>query len=164
MLIVIVIIGILIAALLPRMQGAQARARDVARQSDLSQVATALVAYQGDNWAYPDGADDAKWAWFAVDANPVSDALDKSVGMNAPKDPQTANPIGLGDVPAGSYAYKALGVWFVLVAKVETKWYANFCGTTWTLNEATTLSGMRALIWSGTNACGDDNMFYIYTN
>ncbi|MDR0282205.1 MAG: prepilin-type N-terminal cleavage/methylation domain-containing protein [Candidatus Peribacteria bacterium] len=48
MLIVIVIIGILIAALLPRLQSAQARARDVSRQTGLSQIASALILYQGD--------------------------------------------------------------------------------------------------------------------
>ena len=48
MLIVIVIIGILIAALLPRMQGAQGRARDVSRISHLSQIATTIISYQSD--------------------------------------------------------------------------------------------------------------------
>ncbi|MBQ9554473.1 type II secretion system protein [bacterium] len=38
MLIVVVIIGILSSALLPRLQGAQSAARDAARKSDLSQL------------------------------------------------------------------------------------------------------------------------------
>ena len=45
MLIVVVIIGILASALLPRLQGAQASARDTARKSDLSQLGSALVSY-----------------------------------------------------------------------------------------------------------------------
>ena len=53
MLIVIVIIGILIAALLPRMQAAQGRARDVARKTALSQVQSAIVTYQGDHGEWP---------------------------------------------------------------------------------------------------------------
>ena len=48
MLIVIVIIGILIAALMPRMQSAQGRARDVARKNALSQIQTAIVTSQQD--------------------------------------------------------------------------------------------------------------------
>ena len=56
MLIVIVIIGILIAALMPRMQAAQWRARDVSRKTALSQVQTAIVTYQWDKWYRP-------WMW-----------------------------------------------------------------------------------------------------
>jgi prepilin-type N-terminal cleavage/methylation domain-containing protein len=48
MLIVIVIIGILAAALIPRLQSAKGRANDTARKADLQQVATALVSYQID--------------------------------------------------------------------------------------------------------------------
>lgn len=52
MLIVIVIIGILAAALIPRLTGVQSRARDVARKADLSQISTALATYQLDNGSY----------------------------------------------------------------------------------------------------------------
>jgi prepilin-type N-terminal cleavage/methylation domain-containing protein len=48
MLIVIVIIGILIAALMPRMQSAQGRARDVSRKNALSQIQTAIITSQQD--------------------------------------------------------------------------------------------------------------------
>jgi prepilin-type N-terminal cleavage/methylation domain-containing protein len=48
MLIVIVIIGILIAALMPRMQSAQGRARDVARKNALAQIQTAIITSQQD--------------------------------------------------------------------------------------------------------------------
>jgi type II secretory pathway pseudopilin PulG len=53
MLIVIVIIGILAAALIPRLTSARARANDTARKADLQQVATAIVASQLDNSALP---------------------------------------------------------------------------------------------------------------
>lgn len=52
MLIVIVIIGILAAALIPRLTGVQSRARDVARKADISQLSTALTTYQLDNGTY----------------------------------------------------------------------------------------------------------------
>ncbi|MEI7919666.1 MAG: prepilin-type N-terminal cleavage/methylation domain-containing protein [bacterium] len=48
MLIVIVIIGILAAAIFPKLSNARGRANDVARKAGLSQVAAALVAYQID--------------------------------------------------------------------------------------------------------------------
>lgn len=53
MLIVIVIIGILAAALIPRLSSARGRANDVARKADLAQVAAALVAYQIDHGRFP---------------------------------------------------------------------------------------------------------------
>jgi general secretion pathway protein G len=53
MLIVIVIIGILAAALIPRLSGAQARANDTARKSDLYQLGVALAAYQMDKGKVP---------------------------------------------------------------------------------------------------------------
>ena len=49
MLIVIVIIGILAAALVPRLQAVQGRARDTKRKADLKQIATALEIYLLDN-------------------------------------------------------------------------------------------------------------------
>jgi type II secretion system protein G len=54
MLIVIVIIGILAAALIPRLSSARGRANDVARKADLAQVAAAIVAYQIDHGKLPD--------------------------------------------------------------------------------------------------------------
>ena len=53
MLIVIVIIGILAAALIPRLSSARGRANDVARKADLAQTAAALVSYQIDNGTFP---------------------------------------------------------------------------------------------------------------
>jgi general secretion pathway protein G len=53
MLIVIVIIGILIAALLPRLQGAQGRARDVARKNSVNQIGTAIATYLTDHGKLP---------------------------------------------------------------------------------------------------------------
>ena len=53
MLIVIVIIGILAAALVPRLQSVQSRARDTKRKTDLSQIVTAMEIYRVDNGKYP---------------------------------------------------------------------------------------------------------------
>jgi len=54
MLIVIVIIGILAAALIPRLMSARGRANDTARKADLQQLGTALISYQVDNGLFPD--------------------------------------------------------------------------------------------------------------
>ena len=53
MLIVIVIIGILAAALVPRLVSVQGRARDTKRKADLSQIGTALAIYKTDNSLFP---------------------------------------------------------------------------------------------------------------
>ncbi len=57
MLIVIVIIGILAAALMPQFLGMQARARDVAREGGLKTISTALAAYAADHNGYYPGYD-----------------------------------------------------------------------------------------------------------
>lgn len=54
MLIVVVIIGILAAAILPRLQGVQAAARDTARETALRDVAMALEMYAGATGKYPE--------------------------------------------------------------------------------------------------------------
>lgn len=56
MLIVIVIIGILASALIPRLSQAKDRANDTARKAHLQQVAAVLVAYQIDKGTYPSNA------------------------------------------------------------------------------------------------------------
>jgi general secretion pathway protein G len=53
MLIVIVIIGILAAALIPRLTGIQSRARDTGRGADARSIGTALATFQLDNGSYP---------------------------------------------------------------------------------------------------------------
>lgn len=54
MLIVVVIIGILAAAILPRLTGAQAATRDVARQKGLTDISTALEMVAAADGKYPD--------------------------------------------------------------------------------------------------------------
>lgn len=54
MLIVVVIIGILAAAILPRLTGAQAATRDTARKVALNQIAQGLELYNTARGAYPE--------------------------------------------------------------------------------------------------------------
>lgn len=53
LMIVIVILGILMGTILPRLTGAQARARDTGRIADLNTIGQALETYFDDNGAYP---------------------------------------------------------------------------------------------------------------
>ena len=54
MLIVVVIIGILAAAILPRLTGAQAATRDTARKTALNQIAQGLELYNASKGGYPE--------------------------------------------------------------------------------------------------------------
>jgi type II secretory pathway pseudopilin PulG len=56
MLIVIVIIGVLASALIPRLGSARGKANDVARKADLQQIATAIISYQIDKNMFPSTA------------------------------------------------------------------------------------------------------------
>ncbi len=89
MLIVIVIIGILAAAILPKIMGIQARARDTKRITDLRNVAMAIETYKMDYGEYPERTEvlsDDFWkyagsVWWLK--NTLSDYL-----KEIPKDPQ----------------------------------------------------------------------------
>jgi type II secretion system protein G len=97
MLIVIVIIGILAAALIPRLSNARGRANDTARKADLRQVSTVINAYQIDKGYYPTN----------VGALTGMSAALTGAGINAvPKDPVTsiANN-GIAGAVTGQYSY-----------------------------------------------------------
>lgn len=53
MLIVIVIIGILGAAILPKLWWYLERTRDLKRQTDLRTISTAIIAYRNSHWKFP---------------------------------------------------------------------------------------------------------------
>ena len=154
MLIVIVIIGILIASLMPRMQSAQWRARDVARKNDLAQIQTAIITSQQDKWKYPGMWTDAKI--FAYDANGVlatteSSSTDAAVNWlavaqiagylktawmtNVPVDPNGSNTfywVWTSKSKPGEYSYivtnrnSVNNAWFALMAKTEVEWWSNW--------------------------------------
>ena len=81
MLIVIVIIGILAAALIPRLSSARGRANDVARKADLAQTAAALVSYQIDNGSFPT---------TPTSLSGISAELIKAGMSSVPEDPNTS--------------------------------------------------------------------------
>ena len=138
MLIVIVIIGILIAALMPRMQAAQWRARDVSRKTALSQIQSAIVVSQWDKWAWPGmpknnaGVPAGQSATGWLDVISIKTQLE-SAGMNwVPQDPLNAVVEWLWSSGSGwQFRYMVLARnwtpawWFVLMAKTEVEWWSN---------------------------------------
>jgi hypothetical protein len=138
MLIVIVIIGILIAALMPRMQAAQWRARDVSRKTALSQVQSAIVTSQWDKWRWPgcdsNGCTNTGNKW--MDVSKIETEIKAAWMTSVPKDPTAWNSCTwLWDVSIapGWWEYRYLVAtrnwapdwWFALMAKTEVEWWSN---------------------------------------
>ena len=100
LLIVIVIIGILAVALIPRLTGAQARARDIARIADMRQMQTALELYNVENGKYPGNSHYASvqsawcthpinwWSWTGI----FDSAFMTNYLSSLPRDPLSSNP------------------------------------------------------------------------
>ena len=137
MMIVVIIIGILMAALLPKLQWAQQRARDVARKANLSTINTALIMYFNDQGTYP--------VWSCMNNSNVVSALVPSYLSSIPKDPQwgrvTSWTIG-GGCTWWIYAYSDLTKnWAkqwgaVTVANIEAfgkvaNWVLSWTELTW---------------------------------
>lgn len=123
MLIVIVIIGILAAALIPRLSSARGRANDVARKADLAQTAAALVSFQIDRGRFPNSA----WTLASISSDLTS------AGMSSiPKDPVSNRVILTISTTTGQYYYAPISKWsipgngFVVIAAAETEWGANW--------------------------------------
>lgn len=132
MLIVIVIIGILIAALMPRMQAAQWRARDVSRKTALSQVQSAIVTSQWDKWKWPgQDAGGTGWIWLSS----ISWDLTRAWMNSIPVDPLKSKVTwiwGFQWNTWGDYGYIITyrnwtkNWWFALMAKTEVEWWSNW--------------------------------------
>ena len=151
MLIVIVIIGILAAALIPRITGMQARARDTARTADMRNVSTALESYKLDNNTYPIAiyafvkpavslstlllpTTFAQTAWSSLDS--ISSSL-SSYMTSLPKDPKgtgiSSSSAGECITAGNSYAYytdTAWSLYAITSTKESQKGNASTCGDT----------------------------------
>ena len=120
----LIMIGILAAALLPRVASVKVRANDTARQAHVEILSTALSAYYNDNDTFP-------LTWGSIDTMTwvFSDYMD-----NLPADPnQDATLNWLISIvwTPWQYMYVPLNKsgttynWFVLIAKTETEHWSN---------------------------------------
>ena len=141
MLIVVIIIGILSAAILPRLTGYMARTRDLQRHMDLRNIATAIELYKSNKGKLPEIYDEnnqvsSSFGWRATSLLWIKEYI-KSI----PKDPsnlfvwEMMHPYHRGNrLSNGDYLYlstrdmggllEANGA--LLFAKVETPEYANY--------------------------------------
>ena len=118
MLIVIVIIGILIASLMPRMQQAQSRARDVTRKNDLAQMQTAIISYLWDKGELP-GCTASSGVCDVAD---IQDEL-KAGGLDVvPIDPIEGQKYLYGVTNRSGHPDQ----WFRLAANTEVAWASNY--------------------------------------
>ena len=133
MMIVVIIIGILMSALLPKLTGAQARARDTARQVSLSQISTALKMYFNDKWKYPD--------WQCTTDLTGSDKLWPYM-PEIPKDPQNKRI---------AYWTKSTGCkWVFAYMPIKNKW-ANKSAFALITNVESFGKNMNFILYSGTS-------------
>ena len=175
MLIVIVIIGILAAALIPRLSSARGRARDVARKADLQQTATAIVSYQIDKWAYPSSS---WWPLSSISGDLIS------AGMSSiPEDPDSSRYfVGIANPATWEYSYVTISKWglqhngFVIMAGTETEGWSNRVvgWSVWTITWGTDYNSIHICKtfanWSAWNAGNgsctydktQDQLRYIY--
>lgn len=128
LMIVVVILGILMSTVLPKLTWAQARARDTARIADLSNISAALWVYYDDNWQFPAWWDCLSATWWTS-----SGIMLYMQNSTVPQDPQrTANQHLCSSAPKQwKYYYHALekdglkNNAFVLCADMETYQKAN---------------------------------------
>lgn len=134
MLIVVVIIGILAAAILPRLSGAQGATRDLARQTGLNNILQWIEMYMNAKGEYPGIKADGTQEYYSTKS--LSWALVwRGYMKDIPTDPRTNQPaVTFGDNKTsnvGDFGYLLItkaGVKnqaYVLAAQVETVDKAN---------------------------------------
>jgi type II secretion system protein G len=142
LMIVIVILGILMGTILPRLTGAQARARDTGRIADLNTIGQALETYFDDNGQYPGDEDTVYCLYTGDDVVDSDDGTDGSEiltdisgylkGGVVPKPSASQRTrYGATEICTGAYVYMPLdsrGIpnnGYALITDVETFQKAN---------------------------------------
>ena len=139
LLIVIVIIGILMTALLPRLQGAQDIARDTARQTALSQLQAGIAGYYSLYGKWPSNkltvntASGSNLTWgHTMDLQGVL-VDDSNLMTSLPPEPNQDNGLTFnGKTTTGDYIYAVVkkrwnaNAGLLLVAKTETPGKSNY--------------------------------------
>lgn len=136
LMIVIVILGVLMGTILPRLTGAQARARDTGRVADLNTISQALETYFDDNGIYPApaaGNHDCLDSSSAVGAAIASYLKGGEIPRPPSKDeaPALDATLKCAGADAGKYLYVVLKNYgiaqngYALVSDVETYQNAN---------------------------------------
>ena len=157
MLIVVVIIGILAAAILPRLTGAQASTRDTARKTALNQIAQGLELYNTARGSYPEMKDGSS-AVTHLSTEKLPDLVPeymKSIPGNPGKKDITTVKLGTNNVSSneGNFLVVDLGNGkLALASKVERKDNANW-SSEWPLTADSALCDGKVTLGAGTETC-----------
>ena len=169
MLIVVIIIGILSTAILPRLQNMITKIRDVKRVADLRNLETAITLYKDEHWWFPlPGPDPYNNAWSVSDLFPLLSPYLSSI----PRDPSKNNIVNVMSekpnnhrnhfkwrrIKYGEYFFQ-YGDWeynmkepharfLLLIAKVETEEAANYIVFNHELTAATHYPGSAWFFYS----------------
>lgn len=186
LMIVIVILGILMGTILPRLTGAQARARDTGRIADLNTIGQALETYFDDNGQYPDPNTAASTDAYCLTAGeaevtPLIAGYLKGSVVPRPAQSQVTRVANYYADPGciGGYVYVPLqskGIdnnGYALFSDVETYQKANFLGTAFQASGTITDSGGdagiganlttdSALLQAADNTLASDTIYVVY--
>ena len=113
MLIVVVIIGILAAAILPRLQGAQAATRDTARVKYLSDISAGIESYSAMKGDYPAVEENGGASTYSANGSLAKILVtEREYLKDFPTDPVKSSIIKVGgkDLPKADF-------WYVLMKK-----------------------------------------------
>ncbi len=152
LMIVIVILGILMGTILPRLTGAQARARDTGRIADLNTIGQALETYFDDNGQYPNPAGANVFCMDGTDViSPEISGYLKGGVVPTPAASQVTDVAA--NTCTGGYIYVSLasrGIannGYALFSDVETFQKANFLTTAFsTAGAITDTTGIGAAL------------------
>ncbi|MFT7184459.1 MAG: prepilin-type N-terminal cleavage/methylation domain-containing protein [Oceanicoccus sp.] len=150
LLIVITIIGVLAVALVPRIVGAPAKARDAARLADLQQIATGLELYYDSQGAYPT---------TGSCVTDIATDLTGSYLTSVPEDPATKP----GSTSCTGYAYEVTSDGFFLMAQLETHTIKNSAKSVYGTQamNSTATSASQSPTATCTGASGDECYYYV---
>ena len=187
MLIVVIIIGILSAAILPRLTGYMARTRDLQRHMDLRNIATAIEMYQSNKGTWPEVYRQSRKNDPRIGKNTWGRASQlfwiKEYLSNIPKDPSN---LFVWDILRGghSWAFKGSPALLegndylylptrsnggkfadgaVLFAKVETPEYANYIRIYPNQNFVDKRDPLGGVFWVANNGEGHGKYEYFPT-
>ena len=173
LMIVVVILGVLMATVLPKLTWWQAKARDVARQADLTAISQALAMYSSENNNYPVASEACLGSTDAAWSGAVADLARHLKWNKVPTDPiaaakvwKTAN-LKCSD---WEYYYSSLANnWFdnsgyIVCADMENYASANFLATNLpgtSASTVTTISALSAKVATETEADANDSIYCI---
>jgi len=168
LMIVIVILGILMGTILPRLTGAQARARDTGRIADLNTIGQALETYFDDNGVYPGVNGTAVCIATEMGGVANTDGGELVVGQiqgylkgGVVPTPSTSQVTTVGaKTCTGAYVYAPLenkgiaGNGYALFTDVETYQKANILGSTVSIASGTDTTDVGLLLVTAPSALG----------